>query len=233
MSHWFRARLAALVETLYPVTCLRCGTPVTGHIRLCDACWPELPWLGSDRCPRCGRAGVDPAVPCGRCQQRPPAFSAVHAPLAYAEPVPDWVQGLKYHQRLGLAPTLAALAGAGLAAEGFDLLVPVPLHRTRLARRGFNQAQLLCRELGKRHGLPVRPTALRRERDTRPQVGLADRRRGANVRGAFSARPERVRGQRILLIDDVVTTGATADAAAEALRAAGASRVVVVAVARA
>lgn len=225
------------MENLYPVTCLHCDTPLTGRLRICGRCWPKLPWHDARRCPHCGRPGVDPTAPCGRCQRQPPAFRALHGPLAYTEPLPDWIQGLKYHQQLGLAPTLGALAATGLGSQleamPCDLLVPIPLHRARLTQRGFNQAQLLAAELARRTGLPLHPHGLHRTRDTRPQVGLADSRRGTNVRGAFHARPAEVADRRILLIDDVVTTGATADAAAAALLTAGARTVTVAAVARA
>ncbi|MFP4614447.1 MAG: ComF family protein [Thiohalorhabdus sp.] len=230
-------RLRDLVDLLYPVHCLVCGEGVPGPVRLCPACRGGLPQTPERRCPRCAHPGVDPERPCGRCQRRPPAFHAVHAPGAYREPLAGWVRELKYGQHLGLAPTLAAVADQGLAdwlhLHRIDLLVPVPLHRHRLADRGFNQALLLARLLGARHRLPVRARGLARTRPTATQVGLADRHRTANVRDAFHARPWAVADRRVALVDDVVTTGATADAAARALLEAGAERVGVVAVARA
>ena len=234
-SRWFRRRWAGLVENLYPVACLYCAAPLTGRFRICPACESQLPWLGRRQCPRCARPGTDPHAPCGRCQRRPPAFATVYAALQYTEPVPDWVQDLKYRQHLGLAPTLGQLIAEGLVGEGDpgDLIVPVALHRQRLARRGFNQAQLLGRELRRTTALPMDLNALQRTRATRPQVTLTDDHRGTNVRGAFRAQPARVRSRRILLVDDVITTGATVDAAAEALLAAGAKRVAVAAIARA
>ena len=161
----------------------------------------------------------------------------MHAPAAYAEPVAGWIRTLKYGGRLGLAATLVEIMDEALdswlAGHGFDLLVPVPLHRRRLADRGFNQALLLARGAGRRHRLPVRARALRRAHPTTPQVGLADRQRLANVRDAFLARRRQVAGHRVALVDDVMTTGATADAAARALLRAGAESVGVLAVARA
>ncbi|KPV41392.1 hypothetical protein AN478_02095 [Thiohalorhabdus denitrificans] len=230
-------RLRDLVDLLYPVRCLVCGEAVPGPIRLCPACRAGLPRSPERRCPRCAYPGAAPDRPCGRCQRRPPAFQAVHAPGAYREPLAGWIRELKYGHHLGLARTLAAVAdqdlGDWLHLHRFDLLVPVPLHRRRMADRGFNQALLLARLLGARHGLPVRAFALARTRPTGTQVGLADRQRTANVRDAFRARRWPVADRRVALVDDVVTTGATADAAARALLEAGAEKVGVVAVARA
>ncbi|MFA9459322.1 ComF family protein [Thiohalorhabdus sp. Cl-TMA] len=233
-----RNRAKTLVELLYPVHCLVCMQPMAGPMRICPACRGEaLPLRPERRCPRCARPDCDPRELCGRCQRHPPGFRAVHAPGAYRDPLAAWIRELKYGGQLGLVATLAAVAEEGLGdwltAHGCDLLVPVPLHPDRLAERGFNQALLLARHLGRRHRLPTRAGALRRTRPTPPQVGLADRHRAANVRNAFIASARRVAGRRIALVDDVVTTGATADAATRSLLEAGAESVGIIAVARA
>jgi ComF family protein len=225
------------VEQLYPVDCLVCGGRLAGGVRLCRSCQEKLPALGDARCPRCGRPDSPAESPCGTCQQRPPQFVSVHAPWRYREPVAAWIRAFKYANQPGLERTLAHLAGQGLddwlAAFRIDALAGVPLHRRRLVERGYNQADRLAVLLGRAHGVPHLRTGLVRTRPTAVQAALPDRRRRTNVRGAFRADPALVRGRRIALVDDVVTSGATADAAAGALLEAGAAAVYVVAVARA
>lgn len=232
-----RTRLGDLVEQLYPTDCLVCGARLAGPVQVCPPCRGGLAAVGDARCPRCGRADSPAESPCGACQQRPPRFVTVHAPWRYTEPVAGWIRGFKYANRLGLERTLAELAGEGLSAwleaYGIEALQAVPLHRRRLAERGFNQADRLARLLARRHHLPQLGRGLHRTRPTPAQAALPDRRRTTNVRGAFRADPRHVAGRRIALVDDVVTTGATADAAAAALLEAGAAAVYVIAVARA
>jgi ComF family protein len=232
-----RRRSGDLVEQLYPVDCLVCGQRVAGGVRLCGPCRGELPLLPDARCPRCGRPDSPAESPCGACQRRPPRFVTVHAPWRYREPLAGWIRAFKYGNQPGLERTLAALAGedlqAWLTAYRIDGLLAVPLHRRRLAERGYNQADRLARLLARAHGVPHLGHGLRRTRATTAQTALPDRRRRTNVRGAFRAEPRHVAGRRIALVDDVLTTGATADAAAAALLEAGAAAVYVVAVARA
>jgi len=160
----------------------------------------------------------------------PPVFGRARAAVLYDGTARDLVHRLKYDDRLDLAPTLARMmAGAGveLVAEA-DCLVPVPLHRWRLWRRRFNQAALLARGLSTLTGLPTDAQALARVKATRSQVGLTRAARARNLQGAFrvpeAARPG-LQGRRVLLVDDVTTTGATANAAARALLRAGAAKV--------
>ena len=234
---WLGTRLRGVTDLLYPVACLSCGETVSGPIRLCPDCRAELARMPEGRCPLCGRPDCPSGTTCGGCQRRPPAFAGVHAPLRYTEPLAGWIRQFKYGQEPGLEHTLAVLAAEGLdpwlAEAGVDLVVATPLHRRRLAERGYNQALLLGRRLARARRLPFSGTALGRTRATPPQASLPEARRRANVRGAFVASPRKVAGRRIALVDDVVTTGATMDAAARALNAAGAAAVYVVAVARA
>lgn len=222
---------------MYPAHCLACGTKTPHSERVCPACRADLP-RGPRRCPRCAGATDPTGQPCRACRQHPPAWEAALAPLAYREPVADWLRAYKYHGQPGLAQPLAALLEPEVASFLADLglgqpwLVPVPLHRRRLTERGYNQAALLARAWGRWLGLPVRPGALRRVRPTAAQAELPGYQRRHNVRGAFRAR-RRVAGRPIVLVDDVVTSGATVGEAARALREAGASRVVVLALARA
>lgn len=237
LSQALRARLGALVEQLYPVDCLVCGERLAGGVQICEGCRGDLAAVGDARCPRCGRPDSPAESPCGSCQRHPPRFVTVHAPWRYREPVAGWIRAFKYANQLGLERTLADLADERLAdwlaTYRIDALLAVPLHRRRLRERGYNQADRLAGLLARRHGLPNLSRGLVRPRPTAVQSALPDRRRRTNVQNAFQARERAVNGRRIALVDDVVTTGATADAAAAALLEAGAAAVYVVAVARA
>lgn len=217
-----------------------------GH-PVCPACAARLaPRLGG-YCPCCGQLGPDPQaapVVCLDCRRQGRSWDglAFHGP--YEDLLRELVLGFKFHGRLGQGRLLAGLAaetygraaartGEGaLDPAGPDLLVPVPLHPRRLAWRGFNQSLELSRLLAARLSRPVQPAALVRIRDTTPQSRLPGAERRANIAGAFAADPACVAGRSVLLVDDVMTTGATVDVAARALRLAGAVRVDVVVVAR-
>lgn len=172
-----------------------------------------------------------PAGPvCGRCLKRPPQFDATVAALLYAFPGDRLVQALKYRAQLPLAGYFAdALAQAvGRSASGallpIDLIIPMPLHPRRMARRGFNQAAEIGRRLAQQLQRPFSHAAIRRIRDTPPQAELPVARRRANVRGAFQAESNLI-GARLAVVDDVMTTGETADEIARVLKRAGAARV--------
>jgi ComF family protein len=167
----------------------------------------------------------------------PPPFQRARAAVSYDGVARRMVQGLKYHDRTDLARWMAgwmARAGAELLADA-DIVVPVPLHRRRFLWRRFNQSAELARALARRSGTTFEPTALLRVKVTRQQVGLGLREREDNVRGAFRVPPEadiKVRGRRVLVVDDVYTTGATVSAVARALKRGGASAVDVLTFAR-
>ncbi len=220
--------LATMYVTLRRVLlaqdCVLCAAP-SGEGVLCDACAGDLPLLGP-HCPRC--ANPAPADnPCGACGNAPPAFDATLAVWRYGYPLDRLVQALKYEGRLALAAEFGRALAARVAARAtmIDLIVPMPLHPRRLRERGFNQAVEIARALLRAapHAA-MDPHALVRRRDTPAQAGLAHDARARNVRDAFFC-PVALDGRRIALIDDVMTTGATADAAARALRRAGASHV--------
>ena len=220
---------------LLPPTCIACSGVLpdgSGALRLCEPCREALSVLVSQPfCRRCGHS-VGPYATCAACASDAPGFSAAVRIGRYDGPLARMVRTVKYRGARYGAPLLADLLLAKLhqshAADPVDLMTAVPLHWWRYYRRGYNQATWLARAL-RRRGLatPLR-RVLVRTRNTRPQVGLSRTARIENVRGAFRVRwPDRVRGRRILLIDDVMTTGATAGACARELLRHGAERVTV------
>ena len=217
-----------------PARCGGCGTIVDDVDSFCSGCWKELDFLQGG-CSICGLPleATDAEV-CGACLARPPRLDRIRAAVAYGEISRSIALRLKYGRKVGLARTMSRymrpLLGE-LPAEA--ILVPVPLHRSRLWRRGFNQSVLVARELSKRTGVPVAADALQRVRATPPLKGLNMRQRRRTVAGAF--RPNRnvdLRGRTIILVDDVMTTGSTANACARILKRAGAERVDLVSWAR-
>lgn len=223
MSGWRR-----LVGWLYRERCLGCGT--WGPTPVCEPCegrWPALP---EPACRACAAPALEGPV-CRLCRAAPAAFSAAIAACAYAGVARRVLQALKYRHRRDLAPYLAArLAAHAGFPRGDWLLVPVPLHPRRERERGYNQAALLARALSKATGLPWAEALVRRAA-TAPQHGLSREQRAANLEGAFRGGPG-VKGRRVLLVDDVLTTGATAHHASLALFEAGAAEVRVAVVAR-
>jgi ComF family protein len=200
-----------------------------------------MPFIERPFCERLGTPfaqDLGPGLLSPAAHADPPVFARARAVATYDEgPARILVQRLKYADRLDLAPAMArwmARAGAELTAEA-DMVIPVPLHRFRLWTRRFNQAALLAKGVADHAGLRYAPLALKRVRRTRPQVGLTREARAANVQGAFRVPPEAapgVAGARVLLVDDVLTSGATLNAAARVLLRAGAARVDVLTFAR-
>lgn len=231
----WRRPLEAVTRLLLPPRCLHCGAPGAGGRDLCGDCRDSLPH-NACACPRCALPIPQPAPACGRCIKRPPPASAALAPFLYADPVDRWLPRFKFARDLAAGRVLAdlVLEDARLPAliDGIDALVPLPLHRSRLAERGYNQALELARPLVRAFDLPLRHDWLQRVRATAPQTGLDARARRRNLRGAFVA-DAAMRGQRVLLVDDVITTGSSMLEATRACRRAGALEVRVLAVARA
>ncbi len=194
----------------------------------CPACWGQLEWLGNGGCQICGLplAGTE-ADQCARCLADPPNIDRMRAAVAYGDLPRSIALRFKYGRKVALARTMARyMAPLGNAALDGALVVPVPLHRWRLWSRGFNQSGLVARELARSWGSPWDCRLLRRTRRTQPLKGMNHRQRQKAVAGAFAVvDPERVRGRNILLVDDVMTSGSTAEACAKALRKAGAQRI--------
>jgi ComF family protein len=230
-----------VVNFALPPRCPACGIITPEPHRFCFACWQALTFLGDPCCARCGLPFPygDSTGECGRCLAEPPPFDRLRAAVAYGDVARTVVLKLKYSGRPGLAETLARFMLRHLPEEGDGepkpLLVPVPLHRWRIWKRGYNQAALIASALSRRARIEAAPDILRRTRATPPLKGLGRRERALTVRGAFKVTEEgrkRLAGRPVILVDDVFTSGATAGACAKALRRAGASSVSVLCWAR-
>ncbi len=220
--------------------CMLCLNPgVTTTLGLCDACHADLPWQGM-HCRQCALPLPTADARCGHCLTQPPSFAQTVSPFLYRFPVDSLIPAFKYHDQLTYGRMLANLLLEAVQhhyAEHSqalpDLLLPMPLHRTRLARRGYNQALELARPLAKSLNIPLDYSNLIRTRSTRPQQGLDAPARRQNLLGAFRCRnPDSLRGLHLALIDDVMTTGTTADEASRTLLGAGAASVSIWCVAR-
>ena len=232
--------VARVADLLFPWRCASCGADAANA--LCDACLARVRWSAGPRCDRCGLAfGSGPDHGCASCLAHPPAFRRARSLVDYArrndgaDPIGDALRAFKYRHHRGVGSFLAGLLAERFPYDGaeVDVVVPVPLHRSRLRERGFNQAVILARGPARRFGFETSVRDLVRARPTPAQVGLAERERRRNLRGAFRVQdPRAFRDRRVLLVDDVVTTLATADACARALLSAGARSVDVLALAR-
>jgi ComF family protein len=238
-----RAAFLRALDFALPPRCPGCGAITPEPHRFCLGCWRSLAFLGEPCCARCGlpfdfAAGGGEALHCGRCLAEPPRFDRLRAAVAYGDVARKVALKLKYSGRPGVADTLARLMARHLepgAGEGEALLVPVPLHRWRIWKRGYNQAALIAQALSKRSGVPAGLDLLRRVKATPTLRGLGRRERALAVRGAFrvsEAGKAALRDRRAILVDDVFTSGATANACAKALKRAGAKRVEVLCWAR-
>jgi ComF family protein len=209
------------VESFFPRRCVGCGK-VGGF--LCPECLGKLPTLLPPFCPKCGRPQASGIV-CPDCRQRQTKIDGIRSPFRFDEVIRKAIHQLKYRNLKAISPCLAELLADYLRANPLpgDALVCVPLHPRRLRERGYNQSDLLARELGKRIDLPVIENCLIRVKQAQPQVRAGDvEERRRNVADAFVCRDEKVSGKQIILIDDVCTSGATLESCAAALKSKGA-----------
>ena len=231
MSKLLPRALGPLVDFVYPPRCPLCGEGVAAGPGLCGDCWAQLELPGQPACSRCQlplRAGENESA-CSACRARPPRHSGIAAAAMYNEAARQLVLRYKHGRRIGLAPLMGRLIAARLAEAPADaFLVPVPLHRTRLWARGFNQAALLAQAIATHTGHEVLVDGLRRTRATPKLGGLGRAERARTMRGTIAVgrnRRARLAGREVILVDDVLTSGATASACTTALLEAGATSV--------
>ena len=221
---------APVVDFIYPPRCPLCGAGLAAQGGLCAGCWAELVIPGEPSCAKCqrpfGGGSVHEGAICAPCLADPPRHDGIAAATLYNEASRSLVLAYKHGGRIGHARLLARLIAARLGPLAGDwLLVPVPLHRWRLWQRGFNQSALLAREIGHMLGKPVLPDGLLRIRRTPALGGMGRKARRRALAGAIRVHPAHaagLKGRRLILVDDVLTSGATADACIAALRRAGA-----------
>jgi len=232
-----------LLDLILPARCRTCHRTLREEANpcFCRDCWDTVSRIDGPCCPRCGKPFASPAALshspghlCGDCREQMPRFDRAVSAGWYEGVLAEAIHLFKYRAKTLLTRPLGDLLFPAIRRlPAADVLVPVPLHPSRLREREFNQALLLCDYVRAESGLPVIPDALERIRVTPPQIGLSHRDRRRNMRRAFIPyRPERIEGRRIVLIDDVFTTGATVNECARALKKAGADSVCVLTVAR-
>ena len=218
------------VALALPARCPGCGTVTHQPHRFCADCWPQLRFLGPPECAGCRlplAIDMGDDVLCAACQQQMPAHAGVFAAVAYGDIARHVALALKYGRKLGAAEVMGRLMARRVPPSA-DLLVPVPLHRWRLWGRGFNQAVLIAEAVSAITAVPVGCDVLRRVRATQPLRGMGRKARARQLQGALTvdrASAPAIRGKHVVLVDDVHTSGATANACARALRMAGADRV--------
>ena len=218
------------IDTLLTQDCLLCGQSGSDAL-LCRSCAETLPRLPEPACPRCALPVPEESL-CGRCLSHPPHYDATRAVFRYDFPLDRLVQSLKYAHRLALAPYLGQFLAQRIAGTAADLIVPLPLHPERLRQRGFNQALELARPVGSALNLPIDANVCARIRHTPPQARPPWREREKNIRGAFHCTAD-LTGKRIILVDDVMTTGASLNECARTLKLHGAQEVILLTLARA
>ncbi len=219
--------------------CGRLGEAQPDGAVLCSPCEEALPERLAGYCPLCGALFSDPSAQphlCGDCLRQPPPWRRFAFYGAYEGLLRELILAYKFNNRLGLGALLSACMERGYAKfpadSGHDLMVPIPLHRRRLLQRGYNQSLELARRTAKKHKTPLQASVMSRTVDTKPQIGLSRLDRKANIKKAFFAKPEMVRGRRLVLVDDILTTGSTLEEATKTLLRAGAQSVDVLALCR-
>lgn len=244
LSAWGQAAL----DFVFPAECSYCHE-FLGDRRaaiFCEVCWDSIPLLPQPGCAQCGKPFLAPAsirplsrFRCGACRKHVPSFDRAITPAHYEGVMKDAIHQFKFAQKTSLAKPLAQLMIRHLPAdihpEQFQAVLPVPLYKTRQRQRGYNQSALLAAQLARQYHIPLMRTNLIRIRSTHAQALLKGRKaRQENVKNAFSVRiPEQVRGKRVIVVDDVMTTGATLNECAKVLKRAGASYVCVMTLSRA
>jgi len=227
VNHWFWQA----VDWVYPPVCISCGKP--GE-RWCLSCRAQVERVGVKICPKCGKRNIKGML-CQECKNRNPVYTALRSYGLYKDPLRQAILHAKYHRDLGLGEILAYLLRQLLEEQGWqlDLVIPVPLSPAKLRERGYNQVELFARPLAWTLGLPYHDQILQRTREDTSQVKLTAEARRMNVMKAFEVSDPRVlRGKRVLLVDDVATTGSTAEVCAGVMLNGGADSIFVATLAR-
>ena len=222
MNRW----LTPLITFVFPAKCRRCDTPMgVGKVHyLCDTCWEQIEFLKPPWCQICGLPCW--STVCADCREHPPLFRRLRAVAFYEPTLREAVHLMKYEKKQVISKHLIQLLQAhlpeDLASTGYDFLLPIPLHTNRLRQRGFNQAEQIAQGVAQVWGVPVRTDVLFRIRDTVPLSSLESREeRTKNIAGAFEVRsPDSIRSRKVLLIDDIFTTGTTINEALKVLQVA-------------
>ncbi|MBN1663771.1 MAG: ComF family protein [Deltaproteobacteria bacterium] len=235
--------LAGLADLIFPPRCIACEKILIDeeHHSFCCDCYDRIGFVRSPVCTQCGIpfAGKEQEDhPCGECLTGKPVFTAARCVGRYEEPLLSCIHQFKYNANIGAGRRLGKLMAQyeypAFRISDYSLIIPIPLHLKRLRERGFNQSLILAKEIAKQHHLPVDFMNLKRQVYTKPQVNLGKDERQANVRGAFKAVDAgRINGEKIILVDDVYTTGSTVRECATVLMKAGAQDVAVLTLARA
>ena len=236
----FSRSLAPVVDLVYPPRCPLCGEGLAAQDGLCGNCWGELAIPGEPCCASCQRPFTSSTATmealCLPCLADPPNHDGIAAATLYNDASRRLVLSFKHGRKIALAPMMARLIAAKLSQAGDEwLIVPVPLHRLRLWRRGFNQSVLLAREIARLRGGRVAVDGLRRRKATPSLGGLGRKARIRTLSGAIEVAPRwkmQMKGAQVVLVDDVLTSGATSDACVRALKRAGATKVVIACFAR-
>jgi len=231
--------LVPVIDAVFPPRCPLCGEGLAAQVGLCAKCWNELAIPGEPACGSCGRPFADSVVhgaTCAVCLADPPRHDGIAAGTLYNDASRKLVLAFKHGNRIALAPMMARLMNARLGfVDPHWIAVPVPLHRWRLWRRGFNQAAVLASEIARTRHCPLAVDALVRRKQTPSLGGLGKAARARALSGAIAVNPKwlgRLRGANVLLVDDVLTSGATTNACVAALKRAGAGKVVITCFAR-
>ena len=216
-------RLQKLLNWLAPKMCIACHSPLLdSRLPCCSTCYAELPFQ-HETCTYCGQRFTGPGDYCGACLAQPPTYDRCFCPFEYAAPIDQQIIKLKYHQNPYIARDIAAMLAVELETANIarpELLIPVPLHRTRLRQRGYNQSALLAKHLGKQLGIPVDYHSLTKHKHTANQAELSLTARQNNLKNAFRvSRP--IKASHVAIIDDVITTGSTAREIAKILKRKG------------